>query len=312
MAKPDVAAIGDFTIEKTISRSGMSSIHVGYLPAQPDYKVAIKLHMETASQANLYQDYLRHEADYLKQFRHPNVIRIFPISTVLNRITYCARDAKLPGQPWYFAMEYLTAGDLRQYSAKFRTFPIPWLVELFYQLVITVQFLHRLGYGHCDLKPDNVLFREVPDPKKAPLPILTDFGTVHPIGKPILIPARSMRYSPPEIILASARKDIQPSELNLLPDKIDIWSLGAILFELLTGRALFYQRNDKEITTSILNGEIDEIHKLRPDASSYLDVALKAMLKRAPEERPTIDDIVIAFEEKISSVRPPRIPISQQ
>jgi serine/threonine protein kinase len=311
MNRLNFTAIGDFVIEKTISRSGMSSVHLGYKPELPTHKVAIKLHQESETQANAFQDYLRKEADYLTKFRHPSIIRIFPITSTTGKITYSARATNLPDRPWYFAMEYLPAGDLTQYSKKITSFPIPWLIEFFYQLLITVQFIHRLGYGHCDLKPDNILLREPPDARRSPLPILTDFGTTHALNAPMGDPARSLRYSPPEIILAHTRKDINPLDLALKPDKIDIWSLGAILFELLTGRALFYQRNEKEITTSILQGEIAKIHKLRPEASTNLDKALEAMLNKRPEERPDVDDLITAFEERISSVRPPRIPVSQ-
>jgi serine/threonine protein kinase len=310
MSRQKITAIGDFRIEKTISRSGMSSVHLGFNPDQPAYKLAIKLHQETPGEANVFQDYLRKEADYLTQFRHPNIMRIYPITSLSGKVTYCARATNLPGQPWYFAMEYLPGGDLTQHIKKIQQFPIPWVIEFFYQLLITVQYLHRLGYGHCDLKPDNILLREAPDAKHAPQPILTDFGTTHPLGTRMESPARSLRYSPPEIILAHTRRDIRPTELSLIPDKIDVWSLGAILFELITGRALFNQRHDKEITTSILEGEIDKIHQLRPEASAYLDVALVAMLKKTPEERPDVDDLITAFEERISSVRPPRIPVS--
>jgi serine/threonine protein kinase len=309
MSRQVISAIGDYLVEKTISRSGMSSVHLGYMPAQPAFKVAIKLHQESRTQANAFQDYLRNEADYLNRFRHPNVIRIYPIVSSTGKITYCARCLNLPDQPWYFAMEYLPGGDLARYIKKFRSFPILWVIEFFYQLLITVQYLHRLGYAHCDLKPDNLLLREAPDPRRAPQPILTDFGTTHPLDAQLEFPTRSLRYSPPEIILAHARRDIRPAELTLIPDKIDIWSLGAILFELLTGRALFNQRNDKEITTSILEGEIEKIHQLRPDASAFLDVALVEMLRKTPEARPDVDDLIIAFEERISSVRPPRIPV---
>jgi serine/threonine protein kinase len=311
MNRNDITEIGDFCVEKTISKSGMSSVHLGYRPELPLYKVAIKLHQESEKQANAYQDYLRKEADYLVLFRHPNVIRIYPIVSATGKVTYCARATNLPDRPWYFAMEYLPAGDLTKYVKKLTSFPIPWLIEFFYQLLITIQFLHRLGYGHCDLKPDNILLREPPDAKRPPLPILTDFGTTHALNAPMEDPARSLRYSPPEIILAHTRKDINPTELSLKPEKIDIWSLGAILFELLTGRALFYQRSEKDITTSILQGEIEKIHKLRPDASANLDVALEVMLKRNPDDRPDIDELIIAFEERISSVRPPRIPVGQ-
>ncbi len=308
MSTLKVTAIGDYVIEKTLSVSGMSSVHLGYLPELPAYKVAIKLHQESEGQANTFQDYLRKEADYLSRFRHPNVIRIFPIFTSTGKSAYCARAINLPDRPWYFAMEYLPAGDLTRHIKKVSSFPIPWLVEFFYQMLVTVQYLHRLGYGHCDLKPDNILLRETPDARRVPIPILTDFGTVHPLAARMEEPTRSMRYSPPEVILAHARKDINPADLPLIPAKIDVWSLGAIFFELLTGRALFNQRNEREITTSILQGEIEKIRKLRPDTSSSLDIALEVMLKKKPEDRPDIDDLITAFEERISSVRPPRIP----
>lgn len=309
MSKPKFSTIGDYTIEKTINTSGMSSIHVGYIPPQNQYKVAIKLHLDSETEHNVFQEFLRKEAEYLALFRHPNVIRIFPTLVNAGRTGYCVRATNLPDSPWYFAMEYLPSGDLTQHLKKIKTFPILWIVEFFYQLLITVQFLHHMGYGHCDLKPDNILLREIPDPNKAPHPILTDFGTTHPIGTPIAHPAKSLRYSPPEILLSHTRQDIRPEELNLYPDKIDIWSLGAILFELLTGRPLFNQKNDRAITTSILEGKIDFVRSLRPEVHESLDIVLAQMLKRAPEERPEIDDLVMVFEERISSVRPPRIPL---
>ena len=310
MTRPKITSIGDFVIDKSLSTSGMSSVHVGHLPAQPTYKVAIKLHLESETHHNTFQDYLRKEADYLVRFRHPSVIRIFPISLHTGKVSYCVRATNLPENPWYFAMEYLPGGDLSDYIKKIKTFPILWIIEFFYQLLITVQFLHHLGFGHCDLKPDNILLREPPEPNKSPQPILTDFGTTHPLGTPITQPAKSVRYSPPEILLAHTRKDIHPQELALYPDKIDIWSLGAILFELLTGRPLFNQKQDREITTSILEGKIDKIRTLRPEVNESLDVVLEQMLKRVPEARPEVDELIVAFEELISSVRPPRIPVA--
>ncbi len=309
MFKQKITAIGDYAIEKNLNISGMSSIYLGYLPPQNQYKVAIKLHLESETGHNIFQDYLRKEAEYLAMFRHPNVIRIFPTPINSGRSMYCVRATNLPETPWYFAMEYLPDGDLTKHLKKIKTFPIPWIIEFFYQLLITVQFIHRLGYGHCDLKPDNVLLREAPDPNRPPHPILTDFGTTHPIGTPITHPAKSVRYSPPEILLSHTRQDLRPEERPLHPDKIDIWSLGAILFELLTGRPLFNQKQDREITTSILEGRIEKIRTLRPDVHESLDIVLEQMLKRSPEERPGIDTFVTVFEERISSVRPPRIPV---
>ena len=301
--------IGNYQIDKTLSKSGMSFVHLAHLPNQPNYKVALKIHIESEGPRNTYQDLLRHEAEHLARFRHPNIVRIYPINLPSGKVLYCARAVELPDNPWYFVMEYIPGSDVGKYVKNFTKFPVPWIIELFYQMLITVQFVHRLGYGHCDLKPENILLREPPDPFRIPQPILTDFGTAHRVDLKIVEPTRSLRYSPPEVIMAYTRKDISAENFPLYPAKIDLWSLGAILFELLTGQHLFNQSRETEITTSILKGELKKVQEIRPEVHSSLDKVLSVMLRVHPEERPELDEIIEALEERINSVRPPRIPV---
>jgi serine/threonine protein kinase len=305
-----VKTVGDYLIDKTLSQSGMSYIHLAHLPNQANYKVALKIHLGSDSPHNVYQDLLRVEAEHLTRLRHPNIVRIFPQHLPTGKVLYCARAMELPDHPWYLVMEYIPGSDLGKYVKTLGKFPVPWIIELFYQLLTTVQFMHKMGYGHCDLKPENILLRESPDPYRMPQPILTDFGTTHRLDEKIVQPTRSLRYSPPEVIIAYTRKDIKTSEFPLYPEKIDLWSLGAILFELLTGRHLFNQERETDITSSILRGEINKVQSLRPEVHESLDKVLSVMLKVHPEDRPGVDEIIEAIEERISSVRPPRIPVS--
>jgi serine/threonine protein kinase len=305
-----IKTIGNYIIDKTLSESGMSSVHLAHLPNQPKYKVALKIHLGSESPRNEYQDLLRVEAEHLTRFRHPNIVRIYPMHLPTGKVLYCARAIELPDNPWYLVMEYITGSDLGKYIKNFAKYPIPWIIELFYQLLITVQFIHRMGYGHCDLKPENILLREPPDPFRIPQPVLTDFGTTHRLDDKIIQPTRSLRYSPPEVIIAYTRKDMKATDFPLYPAKIDLWSLGAILFELLTGQHLFNQERETDITSSILRGEINKVQTLRPEVHESLDKVLSVMLKIHPEDRPEVDEIIEAIEERISSVRPPRIPVA--
>jgi serine/threonine protein kinase len=109
-------------------------------------------------------------------------------------------------------------------------------------------------------------------------------------------------------LLALQRPDLEPTELNLQPAKIDVWSLGAIFYALMTGQAMFGQKDRREVTTSVIKGEIAKIAQLRPDLPGSMDTLLTAMMRKSPLERAQLDDVIVAIEEKISSVRPPRLP----
>ncbi len=116
----------------------------------------------------------------------------------------------------------------------------------------------------------------------------------------------SLRYSPPEVLLAMERKDEQMQK-SILPDKVDIWSLGVIFFEIVTGRPLFDQKKRASITTTVLRGSLQTIKEIRPGAPEQLDKFMSKLLERQPEERPSTGQIIEALEERMSSVRPPRL-----
>ncbi len=300
--------IGPYTISKSLSDDGgMSQVFLAYDTERPSHLAAIKVQLTHNNNSTVFQDLLRQEGEFLQRLRHPGIIHIYPLR-INNRIAYAARASDHPNQPWYYAMEYINKGNsLDYYGKRIKKHPVAWVIEMFYQLLIIVQYIHQRGYAHCDLKPQNILLRRPPAANETPLPILIDFGSAAEVKRGIRQLSASLRYSSPEVVLALNRQDIPPEKLIRHPKKTDIWALGAILFEVLTGRPLINRKRRADITTTILRGRLDTIRSLRPDIHASLDKLLGVMLRRNPEERPNIDEVIWAIEERIYSVRPPRI-----
>lgn len=302
--------IGPFTVSKTLSEAGgMSQVLLAYDTERPSHTAAIKIQLTENDNKSTFQDLLQQEADFLYQLRHPGIIRIYPLRLDERTVVNAARAYNYPGKPWYYAMEHIgkEGGTVDHYSKEIRKFPVEWTVELFYQILIVVQFLHKSGYVHGDLKPENIMLRYKPVVNEVPMPILIDFGSAATVKDGIRQLSASIRYAPPEVVLALDRRDIRPHELVRDPRKVDVWSLGAIFFELLTGRPLIDRKRSIDITTTILQGELDTIRSLNADVHPSLDTLLSRMLSRKPEDRPAIKVLIQAIEERIYSVRPPRI-----
>lgn len=299
--------INSYIIDRPLSRSGgMSQIFLAHDREEKRRRVALKVQLTSDENSAAFQELLRSEAQYLAKLRHPGIVHIYP-QPAGTRVAFSARAFQYQGQPWYFAMEYIPGDSLAAHTKRISSYPLPWIIELFYQLLLTVNYLHQIGYAHCDLKPANILLREPPDPERVPRPVLVDFGSASEIERGVNHLTASLLYSPPEVVLALERRDIATNDIYLYPDKIDVWALGAIMFEIVTGRPLINKRRKDEITTTIVKGELSTISGMRPDAHQSLDKLLKVMLNRSPTQRPSVAEVIEAIEEKIASVRPPRI-----
>ena len=301
-------AIGSYQIDQPISQGGMSHIYLASHCERPYYKVVLKFN---ASEKTTFQDLLRREADHLVALRHPSIVRIYPLRlTNSKRIVYQARAKDQPNRPWYFAMEYIAGGSLEKHLPQIMRLPISWRIELFYQVLLAVQFMHDHGYAHCDLKPGNILLRERPRLDRTPHPILIDLGSISNVNKRDNL-THTPAYSPPELHLAAGEPQnstLQAPEL-LPPGKGDIWALGAILYELLAGAPLVKEDEPVAVAAAILKGEWPSIRSQQPDVHESLEILVSIMLQRNPHRRPEIVELIEAIEEKIASVAPPRIPI---
>jgi serine/threonine protein kinase len=299
--------IGRFQIEKPLSETGgMASVFLASHVENPNLMAAIKIARTDSTGTSAEDILLQREAELLGKWdwRYSGFVRLYPLPRG-GAFGYTLRATEVTNQPWYMVMEYLRGYSLAQNLKKIEKYPFEWKVELFYQILCSVSFLHQKGYAHRDLKPDNIVFREPVSVNAIPQPVLVDFALATD-GKEnysVVEQSLTLEYSSPEVLYASM--GIGNNQLMQDPLPSDIWSLGTILYEIMTGKPLF-KGDQAKIKTAIIKEQLEP--QLAGDDTKYhlLAAFIRPMIKHDPARRPTIKQIILALEEKFL---PPRICI---
>jgi serine/threonine protein kinase len=290
-----VATIGAFTMEQRLATSGMSEIHLVHETRRPNFKMVLKMQLTTGAR-DAFEQVLRQEATLLNQMRHPNIIRIYPLQVegVKNKV-FSAQATEVPLNPWYFVMEYVSGGDLETYTQVIKKFPLGWRLELFYQLLLTIEYMHDQGWAHCDLKPANILFRSAPNPNTMPRIALIDFGSLSPVDR-LVRSSATVRYSSPEMLEAISKPALAD---KVVPSKVDIWALGAMLFEIVTGRPLINEQDKDRAVAAVMRGQYDDMQELDPTAPRPLSRMVNFMTQRDAARRPTPARVIEILEQDV-------------
>lgn len=175
---------------------------------------------------------------------------------------------------FYLLMDYCPNGDLYSYIVQKGKLQEEEARRIFVQIVEGLLYLHDNGVSHRDLKPENILFS--PDG----VPKIADFGICHSLESNVLLktPCGSPFYAPPEVLL---NKEYDGRSR-------DIWSLGIILFAMVTGSLPWSETCRASLFNEIINGEII----IPEDLSPKLQVLIRDMLNVNPSMRPTARQIL--------------------
>jgi WD40 repeat protein len=264
---PDVAG---YDILGELGRGGMSVVYLAQ-QKNPPRKVALKMiRSADASQA----DRLQIEAQAVARLQHPNIVQIFEVGIAA-------------GQP-YLALEYVAGGTLADRLAR-KPQPPALAAGLVAMLARAVHYAHQYGVIHRDLKPTNVLLSAGPDiPLADCLPKIADFGLAklltggegHTGSHEVLgTPA----YMAPEQA-AGRSKDVGAAT--------DVYALGMILYECLTGRPPFLAENWAEAHQQILFHEPVSPRRLQPKVPLDLEtICLKCLHKDPARRYPTAESL---------------------
>jgi len=303
-----------YSVDQVLSYSGgTASIYLCSLLRDQNISVVVKLSKHDVDDAGHESKLLEREALLLSswEFRHPGVVRIFPIDGCdLHGNKYTLKDVSLPARPNYMVLEYLKGGSMADAKNRKRIpqMNIFWKMECFYQILITVASLHAKGYGHRDLKPDNIVFREPITNNSVPKPVLIDFALATN-GKnrhtDIVDKAMTLEYSPPERVLRSMGPQYD-DYIAEDPIKSDIYSLGIILYELITGE-LPFKGSRNQIRTTIVSNQFEinlEKNKNLYENASILTTMIRGMTQKDPQKRPRINMVINAVE---AVFRPPLV-----
>lgn len=264
-------AVGDLIANKYEVTGLLGSGGMGYVISARHVElgemVALKfLRPEALAHAELVERFAR-EARAAAKIRSEHIANVFDVGTLDD------------GTP-YIVMEYLAGKDLADYLHQEGALPISVAVEYIMQACEALAAAHAHGIVHRDIKPEN-LFLTQQAQGMAIIKVL-DFGISKialPRGKRDLVRTQMALGSPvymsPEQIRRSDQVDARS----------DIWAVGCVLFELLTGVTAFDEPSLLELSAAILEREPVPLQTLRPDASEELEEVVLRCLQKDPEQR---------------------------
>lgn len=255
-----------------------------------------------------HQAALSAEADYLARFDHPNVVRIFPILGY-HRPVYAALADFPFGRGWYYTMELLTGGSLYHYLCRPTTLtdvlrppnsreeqghplPLGIAVGIARQVAAALEHIHERFVINMDVKPGNILFRRRSLRylrSSVPQAVLCDFGIARDLRYPRmgLLGVATPEYVSPEQALETSRRG------RPVDTRTDIFSLGIVLYEMLTGRLPF------ENIALIVDPQYRPVppRQIRPSIPPSLEEAVMRALERDPAQRfPSAREMRITLE----------------
>ena len=254
--------ITDFDILKELGNGSFGRVFLAR-HKKTKVKYAIKA-IDKQNKTNIEEKpYFRRELEVMYKIHHPNVVKLFGH---FEDNKYC-----------YFIMEYISKGNVYNLLTidKTKQLSTKVVATIMKDVISAAYFLHNMDPPiiHRDIKPENVLLHEGFIAK------LTDFGWSNYIqedkerktvcGTPI--------YLAPEIIKETGHDE-----------RVDIWCIGVLLFELTTGKVPFQGNDIETLKTNILHLKINWPNEMDPNAKDLIS----KILKLDPDERLTLEDII--------------------
>jgi eukaryotic-like serine/threonine-protein kinase len=266
-ASSDPVQVGDrvagkYRVDRVLGEGGMGIV-VAATHEQLDEKVALKfLRPVVASNPEIVQRFVR-EARAAVKVRSEHVARVLDVGSL---------DSGTP----FMVMEYLDGQDLAQTLAARGPLPVSETITYVLQTCEAVAEAHSLGIVHRDLKPANLFLARRPT-GRAIVKVL-DFGiskvTSTTGDNPVLTKASAVMGSPsymsPEQMVAAGSVDV----------RADVWALGVVLYELLTGRLPFIAETMPELVGMILQGGYAPVGALRPDVPPGVQATIDRCLQK--------------------------------
>ncbi|MEO6601539.1 MAG: serine/threonine-protein kinase [Polyangiaceae bacterium] len=259
---------GKFRIERVLGQGGMGIV-VAAIHLQLDERVALKFLLPEALGNPEAVERFAREARAAVKIKSEHVARVSDVGTLES------------GSP-YMVMEYLHGEDLASYVRRNGATAIPEAVEFLLQACEAIAEAHALGIVHRDLKPANLFVTRRAD-GSACIKVL-DFG----ISK-LTVPGAS-----PELGMTKTQS-IMGSPLYMSPEQMsstrsvdmrtDIWALGVILYETLTGRVPFDAQTMPQLCGMILQDPPHPLRSLRPDVPEALQAVVLRCLEKNREHR---------------------------
>ena len=244
--------IGRFRVGRKLGAGGQGAV---YLCLDPELQRRVAIKVLNQSAAVEEQGFLR-EARAISQIQHPNIVSIFDVGKQQNRP--------------FLVFEYVE-GELLSQRLESQERDIPQLLDTFTAMLSGVDQVHQRGIVHRDLKPSNVIIGKDGHPK------IMDFGISRMLSSEMaksVLRTGTPRYMAPEYIANGS-----------IDTRADVFALGAILFEMLTGKKAFNGSTRQTLLTSIQKDRVAAPSQSNTVIAEGLDAIVLKALEKEPAAR---------------------------
>jgi len=260
-AKP--VKIGRFQIIRRLGRGATATVYLAHDP-QHDREIALKVIRfggdaeegeAKVKQHRRLRKLFQTEGAVATRLNHPNIVKVY--------------DTVVDDNTALMAMEYVDGTTLAEYCAFDRLLPLPRVVGIIFKCCLALDYAYRQGVVHRDIKPANIMVGPDDTPK------IMDFGLALNVQKQaehdstFVTGVGSPAYMSPE--------QVKGYTLN---QQTDLYSLGVVLFMMLTGRVPFRAKHYPELIFKIINSDPPSVSALNPAIPPELDPIVKRALEK--------------------------------
>ncbi|MDQ3698996.1 MAG: serine/threonine-protein kinase [Gemmatimonadota bacterium] len=279
-----------YTVERELGRGGMATVFLAQ-EVKHGRPVAVKVMRPDFSPALGYDRFLR-EIGIAARLSHPHLVPLI--------------DSGEAGGLLYYVSAYLPGGSLRDRLRRERRLPLPDALRIASEVGAGLDYAHRAGFVHRDVKPENILFAGSPPDDERPAgtwhALLADFGVARAYGGAFGESATGLGFAvgTPEYMSPE-----QASGEPRLDSRSDIYSLACVVYEMLAGEPPFGGDSPRATMAKHVSVAPRPVRAIRPEVPAAVDAAIARALAKDPVQRfPSVAAFIAALEtEEVSRGR---------
>jgi serine/threonine protein kinase len=254
----NLTTIGKYRVLREVGRGATSKVYLAADPGKTE-PVAIKLvqfsENDSGKWTHRVAKLLEIEGRVVRLLEHPNIVRIY--------------DYAVESERAYIVMEYIEGRTLESFTSFGKLLPVHEVVRIVFKCCMALDYAFRQGVIHRDIKPANIMVTDAGEVK------ITDFGLALDLKK-------QGQYDSTFIMGVGSPAYMSPEQIKEYPldQKTDLYSLGVVFYELLTGRRPFRGANRAQLIYKIINADAPPVSVVNPNLPPAMDKILQKALEK--------------------------------